>query len=88
VLYNRHMSLDQQVLEVLSWMALNCADRPLTQGEIKRILNRWDSFTTTEKQSGWERCFRRFRAAKPTLAIKDRVKHAGEAVQMLDLVVA
>lgn len=82
------MSLDQQVLDVLSWMALNCADRPLTQGEIRRIANRWDSLTTPEKQTGWDRCFRRFRAAKPTLAVKDRVKHASEAVQMLDLIAA
>lgn len=78
------MTLDQQVLEVLGWMALNCADRPLTRGEIERIVYRWESFTVDQKRLGWDRCYRRFRAAKPTLAQKDRIRHAGEAVRMLD----
>jgi hypothetical protein len=77
------MSHDEQIRDVLSFMASHTHSRPLTYGEIQATYNRWGELTSTEKAMRWERCRRRFEAAQPSLAQKDRVRDAAEAVRLL-----
>ncbi len=77
------MSFDEQIRDVLAFMASHTQARPLTYDEIQATYFRWDEFTANEKALRWERCRRRFAAAQPTLAQKDRVRDADEAVQLL-----
>ena len=76
------MSLDEQVLDVLKFMAANTVGRPLIHGEIASTYERWDSLEPQDKERHWSRCRRRFAAAQPTLAMKDRIRHADECVHL------
>ncbi len=77
------MSYDEQIRDVLAFMASHTQTRPLTYSEIQSTYFRWDEFTPDEKTVRWERCRRRFAAAQPTLAVKDRTRHASEVVKLL-----
>ncbi len=77
------MSPDEQVLDVLKFMADHTVGRPLIHGEIASTYNRWSSMEPTEKERLWSRCRRRFAAAQPTLAQKDRIRDADECVHLV-----
>lgn len=77
------MSSDEQICDVLAFMARHLGDRPLTFAEIEGTRHRWSRLTPEEKATRWERCRRRFAAAQPVLAQKGRVRHASELVLAL-----
>jgi len=77
------MSTDEQIRDVLAFMASHTQGRPLTYGEIRATYQRWDQLTVDEKAMRWDRCRRRFAAAQPALALKDRVRHADEAMRLV-----
>ena len=75
------MTTDEQVKDVLRFFADHTRNRPLVYEEIAKTANRWDSLAAEQKIVMFERCRRRFGAVHPTLALKDRVIHAGEALK-------
>jgi len=77
------MSPDEQVIDVLKFMAEHTIGRPLIHGEIARTCERWVSMEAIEKEKQWSRCRRRFAAAQPTLAQKDRIRDADECVHLV-----
>ncbi len=77
------MSPDEQAKDVLRFFADHTRNRPLVYEEIAKTANRWDELPPEQKLMLFERCARRFGAVHPTLAIKDRVVHAREAVRAL-----
>ncbi len=72
------MTPDEQIKDVLRFFADHTLNRPLVHSEIEKTANKWDDLTYHEKVVLFERCRRRFSAVHPTLAEKDRVKHASE----------
>ncbi len=74
------MTPDEQVKDVLQFFADHTRNRPLIYEEIAKTANRWDDLNPDQKVVLFERCARRFGAVHPTLATKDRVTHAREAV--------
>jgi hypothetical protein len=83
VRYNTPMSPDEQVLDVLKFMAAHTVGRPLIHGEIASTYERWDTLKPSDKERYWSRCRRRFAAAQPTLAMKDRIRDADECVHLV-----
>jgi len=79
----KSMSPDEQIKDVLRFFADHTRNRPLIYEEIAKTANRWDELDSDQKQLLFERCRRRFGAVHPTLALKDRVRHAHEAVARL-----
>lgn len=77
------MSPDEQVLDVLKFMAAHTVGRPLIHGEITSTYERWASLEPSEKERYWSRCRRRFAVAQPTLALKDRIRDADECVHLV-----
>jgi hypothetical protein len=77
------MSPDEQVLDVLKFMAAHTVGRPLIHGEIAGTYERWDTLNASDKERYWSRCLRRFAAAQPTLALKDRIRDADECVHLV-----
>lgn len=77
------MSPDEQIKDVLRFFADHTRNRPLIYEEIAKTANRWDDLQPDQKLILFERCTRRFTAVHPTLATKDRVRHAREAVSDL-----
>jgi hypothetical protein len=74
------MSPDEQIKDVLHFFADHTRNRPLIHNEIAKTANKWDDLTIDQKILLFERCRRRFGAVHPTLAEKDRVKHATETL--------
>jgi len=74
------MSPDEQIKDVLRFFADHTRNRPLVYEEIAKTANRWDDLNPEQKILQFERCHRRFGAVHPTLATKDRVKHAKEVL--------
>jgi len=79
------MSPDEQIKDVLRFFADHTRNRPLIYEEIAKTANRWDDLEPAQKVVLFERCHRRFSAVHPTLAAKDRVLHAREALAGIDL---
>lgn len=77
------MTPDEQAKDVLRFFADHTRNRPLVYDEIAKTANRWDELEPQQKLVLFERCTRRFGAVHPTLAQKDRVIHAREAVGQL-----
>ena len=77
------MTPDEQVKDVLRFFADHTRNRPLVYEKIAKTANRWDDLATDQKMVMFERCRRRFGAVHPTLALKDRVVHAHEALARL-----
>ncbi len=75
------MSTDEQIKDVLRFFADHTRNRPLIYEEIAKTANRWDDLAQDQKIVMFERCRRRFSAAHPTLAMKDRVIDACEALR-------
>ena len=76
----RSMTPDEQIKDVLRFFADHTRNRPIVYEEIAKTANRWDDLATDQKMVMFERCRRRFGAVHPTLALKDRVVHAHEAL--------
>ncbi len=81
--YNANMSPNEQVCEVLLFMERHVSHRPLTRAEIESTRHGWNDLSASEKVMRWQRCLRRFTAVHPTLASKDRVRHASEMVHYI-----
>ena len=74
--------LDAQAIEVLRFMARNVQTRPLLHALLITDIERWNELPMQEKPKVFERDVRRFAVACPTLALKDRVRHAAEGLRM------
>jgi hypothetical protein len=77
------MSPDEQVLDVLKFMAAHTVGRPLIHGEIASTYHKWESLEPVEKERLWSRCRRRFAVAQPSLSQKDRIRDADECVHLV-----
>ena len=74
------MTTDEQIKDVLRFFADHTRNRPLVYEEIAKTANKWDDLQPDQKVLLFERCRRRFSAVHPTLAQKDRVRHASEVL--------
>ena len=72
---------DRQAFEVLQFMARNTQHRALYHEVIVQDMERWPDLKPEEKLTVYERNVRRFKAACPTLATKDRIRDAAEALR-------
>jgi hypothetical protein len=73
--------INHQALNILYFVERNVQARHLIHDLVSRDIETWDSLKTSEKLTILERNVRRFRAECPTLAEKDRVRHAIEAMR-------
>jgi len=73
--------IDAQALDVLNFVQRNVQTRALIHDLVCGDIARWTQLGTKEKATVLERNVRRFRAVCPTLAGKDRVAHAIEALR-------
>ncbi len=69
---------DAQAVDVLNFMARNVQSRPLLHALLVSDIEHWAELSTAEKPRVFERDVRRFSVACPTLAQKDRIRHAAE----------
>lgn len=73
--------IDAQALDVLRFMQRNGANRALFYDLVSQDIERWREMDASSKLQAFNRNARRFAALCPTLAQKDRVKHAAEALR-------
>lgn len=73
--------VDAQAVEVLRFMARNVQTRPLLHALLVSDIEGWHELPALEKPRVFERDVRRFAVACPTLAQKDRVRHAVESLR-------
>jgi len=75
--------IDAQAMDVLRFMARNVQSRPLLHSLLVSDIERWGQLPAEEKPRVFERDVRRFAVACPTLAQKDRVRHAAEGLRQV-----
>jgi hypothetical protein len=79
------VQIDEFALDVLKFMARHVQSRPLLHELLTSDIDHWNEIAITDKPKVFERDVRRFAAACPTLAQKDRIKHASEGLHRMAL---
>jgi hypothetical protein len=74
--------VDAQAVDVLRFMARNVQRRPLLHALLTSDIEHWREISPADKPRVFERDVRRFSVACPTLAQKDRVRHAAEGLRL------